>query len=383
MKVAVLLVSISLLNPLFAKVSPLPEGSWTDHGLNAAQQNAIRFAFQRGINEQFIPGGSLMIIHEGEVIMKEGFGLADLESKKPFHPDAPCRIASLTKPHTATMLAILADQGKLSFTDPVSKYIPAFKDMKVRGKSDKAKPITLAQCLSHTAGFASNDQLKAGEFTLNWDGSLKEVVEELATHALFYEPATQYGYGRLGYMTAARVAEIATGKRYETIMDELLFKPIGATASNFDYESRIEEIPTPYVRSKNGLVIRTGEREGTVINPGGSLITNMDGVARLLMLHRNRGKVDGREIVSPEVLKQMYVSQPGRGKATYGFGFNIMKQRADGSSRRIQHTGAAGTIGIVDFDLDLIVIVFTQVPQIQTNQWRGPLLKTIFETFEG
>ena len=78
----------------------------------------------------------------------------------------------------------------------------------------------------------------------------------------------------------------------------------------------------------------------------------------------------------------MYVSQPGRGKAKYGLGFNILQQRPDGTASRIQHTGASGTIGIIDFDLDLIVIALTQVPQAQTNKWRGPLLKTVFGAFE-
>ena len=78
----------------------------------------------------------------------------------------------------------------------------------------------------------------------------------------------------------------------------------------------------------------------------------------------------------------MYESQPGRGKTKYGLGFNILQLRSDGSASRIQHTGASGTIGIIDFDLDLIVIALTQVPQAQTNKWRGPLLKTVFEAFE-
>lgn len=362
--------------------SQLPKGSWESHGLDPAQRGAIRQAFQRGIDERFIPGGSLMIIHNGEVILHEGFGVADLDSKRQFEANATCRIASLTKPHTATTLAILAGEGKLSFDDPVSKYLPAFKSMTVRGQSNQAKPITLAMCLSHTAGFASNNQLKAGEFSLDFNGSLAEVVDALATHDLFYEPATAFGYGRLGYMTAARVAEIVTGKPFDQAMEEVLFEALGSTDSTFDYESVADQIPTPYVRSSAGLKIRTGEPMGSVINPGGSLVAPPTDVARLLLLHRNGGKVDGRQVVPEEALQQTYVSQPGRGKAKYGLGFNIIKQRPNGTASRIQHTGASGTIGIIDFDLDLITIVFTQVPQAQTNKWRGPLLKAIFDTFE-
>lgn len=365
------------------KVSPLTHGSWTDHGLDKAQRTVIRQAFQQGIDDQFIPGGSLILIHKGEVILHEGFGVADLESKKPFEANMPCRIASLTKPHTTTTFALLVQQGKLSFSDPVSKYIPAFKALKVRGKDGMAKPITLAMCLSHTAGFASNNQLKSGKFTLDFNGTLEEVVDELASHELFYEPATAYGYGRLGYMTAARVAEVVMGKPFEKIMEEVLFAAVGSTDSTFDYESMIDRVPAAYERTKNGFKLRTGERMGLVINPGGGLVATPNDVARMFLLHRNEGKVDGKRVVSKKILQRMYESQPGRGKAKYGFGFNILKERPDGRASRIQHTGGSGTIGIIDFDLDLIVIVLTQVPQAQTNKWRGPFLKTVFGTFEG
>ena len=215
MKFLIALLSLCLISSSAYGETALPTGDWADHGLKDSQRNKIRATFQRGIDEQFIPGGSLTIIHKGEIILQEGFGVADLDTKEPFDANAPCRIASLTKPHTATTLALLAEKGKLSFSDPVSKFIPAFKKLKVRGEDGYAKPITLAMCLSHTAGFASNNQLKAGEFSLDWNGTLEDVVNELATHDLFYEPATAYGYGRLGYMTAARVAEIVTGKPFD------------------------------------------------------------------------------------------------------------------------------------------------------------------------
>ena len=375
-------ICLPLLFSVSLTASQLPSDSWTSHGLEPSHRNEIRAAFDKGIQEHFIPGGSLMIIHKGEVILHEGFGVADLETQRPFEANAPCRIASLTKPHTTTTLAILAGEGKLSFSDPVSKYLPQFKDMKVRGQEGRAKQITLAMCLSHTAGFASNNQLKSGEFSLDFNGSLAEVVEELASHELFYEPATAFGYGRLGYMTAARVAEIVTGKPFEEVMDEFLFKRVGSSQSTFDYESVLDIIPTPYIRTKTGLQIRKGEPLGSVINPGGSLVATPTDVARMYLLHRNRGKVEGQQVVPASILQQMYVSQPGRGKAKYGLGFNIIKQRPDGGASRIQHTGASGTIGIIDFDLDLILLVLTQVPQTQTNKWRGPLLKTIFNVFE-
>ena len=326
----------------------------------------------------------MLLIHKGEIIFEEAFGLADLETKRAFTIETQCRIASLTKPHTATMIARLVEQGKLSFDDRVSKFIPAFHKLSVVGEEHKVTGPTLAQCLSHTAGFASNNNLKAGTFSMNFDGTLQTVTEELATKELLKKPGRNYGYSRLGYMTAGRIAEIVTGQSYPDAMKTLLFDEIGAEASNFDRETMMERIPVPYQRTKTGFEIMTGQGLGNVINPGGNLITDLDGVARLFMLHRNKGKVDGRRVVSEAVLQKMYEGQPGTEKsgAGYGLGFRILQKRSDGTSSRIQHTGASGTIGMIDFDLDLIVIILTQVPQAQTNKWRQPLLKSIYAVFE-
>ena len=365
--------------------TPLPRGSWTDHGFSNDQRGSIQEAFNKGIDNQYIPGGALMIIHKGEVILEEGFGFANLETKKPFTPDALCRIASLTKPHTATMIGILSHQGKLSFADPVDKYIPEFGSLKIRALNEPVESPTLAQCLSHTTGWASNDQLKAGRLKLNLDGNLESVTKDLSMKVVFHPPGTNYAYSRLGYMTAGRVAEIVTGMSYQEAMKTVLFDAIGANDSTFVVtESVMKRMATPYERTQSGFRIRTGDPMGTAINPGGNLITNLDGVARLFMLHRNKGTVGSKRIISEEKLQTMYVGQPGteNSGSGYGLGFRILKKRTDGTSSRVQHTGAAGTIGILDFDLDLIVIVLTQVPQTQTNKWRNPLLRTIFAAFE-
>ena len=77
----------------------------------------------------------------------------------------------------------------------------------------------------------------------------------------------------------------------------------------------------------------------------------------------------------------MYEPQPSTPGVGYGLGFNIMRRRDDGTPARIRHTGASGTIGVTDFDRDLILIVLTQVPQRQTNRWRNRLLQTINNVF--
>lgn len=74
-----------------------------------------------GLERKWVLGGAVLVIHRGEPVFREGFGVADIETQRPFLPDAPCPIASLTKLHTTTLIAMLVEQGKLSWDDPVDK----------------------------------------------------------------------------------------------------------------------------------------------------------------------------------------------------------------------------------------------------------------------
>ncbi|MDP6719165.1 MAG: serine hydrolase, partial [Pirellulaceae bacterium] len=120
---------------------------------------------------------------------------------------------------------------------------------------------------------------------------------------------------------------------------------------------------------------------GTAINPGGSLVSTLGQVARLLLMHRNRGRIGTKEFIPARLLSIMYEPQPSTPGVGYGLGFNIMRRRDDGTAARIRHTGASGTLGVIDFEQDLIIVVLTQVPQQQTNRWRNRLVQTINNVF--
>ena len=325
----------------------------------------------------------MLLMHNGEVIFREAFGVADLETKRPFLVESPVHIASLTKLHTSTVLVMLAEQGRLSLDVPIDAYLPEFANLRVRNKNDRVAAPTLRQCLSHNTGFAGNDDLKRGTFEVKLDGSLADVVADLATKELLAEPGTRHAYSRLGYITAGRVAEIVTGRSFPQLMERMLLRPVGAFDATFMPSPKFEQqIPVAYERTDDGFQKRSGDPLGTVLNPGGRLVSTLDDVARVMLLHRNHGKIGNRQLVSAESLQQMYVPQPPTTNNGYGLGFNIMKRNADGSAARIRHTGASGTLAVLDFENDVILIVLTQVPQAQTNRWRNRLVETVFKTFQ-
>jgi arylsulfatase A-like enzyme/CubicO group peptidase (beta-lactamase class C family) len=359
----------------------LVEGQWQAHGFEESGRETIRAAFQEGIDRKVIPGGSLMILHQGEVVLREAFGVADLESKAPYTVDAPCRIASLTKPHTATLMTILAERGLLNLDDPIDRYLPEFREMKHAGKLLDKRAPTIRQCLSHTAGFPGNDVMRGEAETLGGVKTLGEMVEHLAARELANPPGTKYEYSGAGYSVVGRIAEVVTGRPFQDLMRRYLLEPIGAETATFAPLPEVAlKLPTSYDRNVRGLIRRERELGPRIVGPGGSLISTLDDIARLMLLHRNQGKVGAVQVVAAESLKQMVVSQPSTGPKGYGLGFNILAKRADGTASRVQHTGASGTLALIDFDHDLIVIVLTQVDQRKIGGWRARVLQSIFDS---
>ncbi len=359
------------------------EQAWLRHGFSDAQRERVREAFQAGIDRKFIPGGALLILHRGEPIFREAFGVADLETGRLFTVDAPCRIASVTKPHTATLLALLVDRGKLSWDDPIDKHLTYFAGVQVRGKGPAARMPQIRELLSHTAGFPGQAVIDSGEWKIKIDGTLADAVEDLPRQGLAAEPGSGFAYTGLGYMVAGRIAEVVMGKEFAALMHEQLLAPIGSTTATFDYSEQIQtRMPTPYER-KNGEFVKLdpASRPGaaaTFPNPGGRLISILDDVGRFLLLHRNRGLSGDKRLAAADTLRELYKPQPATGRQGYGLGFNVLKLGADGYGVRIRHTGASGTLAELDFENDLGIVVLTQVPQTQTQPFRDRLLREIY-----
>ena len=359
----------------------LKQGDWKAHGLPEEGKEKIRRAFQTGIDRNLFPGGAMMLVHRGEVVFREGFGVADIESKQPFLPSAPCRIASVTKPHTATLLIKMVAEGKVDLDVPIDRYLPEFRGVTVRDQGPARRAPTLRECLSHTAGFPGNIALRRGTLLQELQGSLEEGVASLAKRGLDAEPGTRYAYSGLGFMVAARVAEVASGWSFADWMERELFRPLGMQTATFTPSERVtRRMPTLYRRAGDTFRRRIGGGLGTARRAGGGLVSTLDDVARLMLLHRNRGRLDGKVFIPTDVLDKMYQRQPAMPGDGYGLGFQLVRH-SDGELYRIQHGGATGTFVWLDFDRDLIGVYFTQTPPARPNRWRRQLMETIESVF--
>ena len=332
-------------------------GDWLGHGFTEAQREELRALLRDSAAKQEISGAAFLLIHKGEVIFREGFGYADLETKRPFRPEDPCFIASLSKSISSTVMVMLDERGVLSLDDPVEKWLPAFKGVRVQGKTAPAAPPLVWQLLSHRSGLPGNADPGAARAPNGPKSHLDELIAGWIKTGLLAEPGARFAYGNAGYLTASRIAEVAAKQDFEALLSTLLLEPLGMSHTTFrPSPEALKTAPRRYNRTKKGLEPETRQpplpAPGGLVNPAGGLFSTVDDLGRYLLFHLNGGAWGGKQLVSKKALARMYRPHP----VAYGLGFNV------GGSPKIRHLGASGTLLWLDFEHDSAGVLLTQVP---------------------
>ena len=202
------------------------------------------------------PGAAVIIIQDGKVLLKKGYGLANLETKRPITPDTAFLLASVTKQFTAMAIMMLGERGMLKYEDPLSKFFPEFPPY--------AEKITVRHLLNHTAGFPEYDDLwvQSGRVDHNWPRSSttkpssfeptsKDVLKLLAQqNGLEFTPGQKWKYSNSGYVILAQIVEKVSGKSFSQFLRENIFRPLGMNRSLLYDEARprVSNVATSYTR---------------------------------------------------------------------------------------------------------------------------------------
>ena len=234
-------------------------------GMSAARLTRLTNAFKKEIEDKKVPGAVMLIARKGKLVYASALGVRDPKGADPMRPDTIFRIYSMTKPMVSVAAMILVEDGALQLTDPVSKWLPAFKDVKVSTSSGEVaaqRPMTVQDLLRHTAGLpygeltqnaAVKDALtQAGlfkpgviEFDIR-DMTGAEQVERLARIPLLYQPGTTWEYS-LATDVLGRVVEAASGQRLGDFMSERLFKPLKMSDTGFWVpQARLARVAQPF-----------------------------------------------------------------------------------------------------------------------------------------
>ena len=358
------------------------------HGLNQQQLDSLADIMQHAVDQKAIAGCSFLIVHQGEIVFREAFGFADIESKRAFTTNELVPVASVSKPFFASVVMALVDQGKLTLDDPVEKHLPEFRDMKVKGGKHLARRMTIRHLLSHTAGFWGNKGISAEKLDLirNFQRPLGEAVSRMATYELEYQPGARFVYSGSGFCVAGRIAEVVRGQSVEEIAQEVLFQPLGLHRTTYLPSKEIRKtVPTAYSRQSRGVLERQPFRTGgnlRFILPGGSLCTTLDELATFGVMHLENGTCNEKQVLSKKSVDEMRTLQSRQKvKRRYGVGWNCDDIDDQGLADRVYHGGAMGAYLVIDRKRELVESFLVHQPAQELADLRNKLSQHVGKLF--
>ncbi len=270
-------------------------------------------------------GFVVMFVHNGTVIYENAVGWANLELKKPMQLDTKMRFASMTKPITAVAALILIENQQLSLDDPVSKYIPEYKDLKVSKNeslrpdgSFETEPVNPPLAVKHLLTFSSGigpGYTSSTDLHQHWlknglrqqkSGNLSERIEQLASLPLFENPASKWRYGGSADVLA-RVVEVVSEVPFDVFLDENIFEPLGMRDTRFLHAvSNRDDLAVVYTQAENGDLVQAPLQIDSDWNEGGSgLVSTASDYMRFALMLWNQGEYDGVRILSEEMISNM------------------------------------------------------------------------------
>ena len=172
------------------------------------------------------PGAAVIVVRDGAVILRKGYGLANLELGVPIQPEMVFRLASVTKQFTAMAILMLSEEGKLALTDDITKYLP--------GYPTHGQTITIEHLLTHTGGVKDLESLPARLAVARNDLSLAEVIALFQDEPLDFAPGEAWSYSNSGYVLLGAIIEQISGLSYAEFIQQHIFIPLGMTHSYYD-----------------------------------------------------------------------------------------------------------------------------------------------------
>ena len=400
----------------------LPKAKAESVGMSTERLERIAPAMASFVEDEQVPGLITVVARKGKVVHFETYGSMDREANKPMRPDTIFRMYSMTKPLTGTAVMILYEEGKFALSDPISKYLPEFKEMRVYvGKKGgeivtKAanKPITIQHLLTHTSGITYDfwphpvgqiltksglDIASAYKNELN----LEAYIKLLAKQPLFSQPGEKWEYG-LNMDVLGRLVEVITGQRFGDFMEERLFEPLGMVDAGFQItDDQLDRFAANYAPTREGGMIPIDPpelslyRQDVSLHLGGAgLVCTAADYLRFAQMLANSGELDGVRILSPTTVDLMMSNQlpqgvgmalggllGGGGGLGFGFCGSVVTDAAAmgtaGSNGEYSWGGAASTDFWVDRKQQLVGMVLTQLLPAGTYPTRARMHQMTYQ----
>ena len=355
--------------PAFPRATP------ASVGLAAAPLGEATALLTQFVSDKKIAGAVAAVARHGKLAYLESVGVQDLETRAPMTERSLFRIYSMTKPVTAAAVMMLLEEGRFHVDDPVSRYLPEFKDVKVASPDGSARPpsreITVRDLLLHTSGFShrTSELYRTARVRARTD-TLPQFVTKITRAPLMEDPGTRFRYSE-GTTVLGRLVEVWSGKAFDAFLDERIFRPLGMTGTSFwvgpDQRARL----TTVYQSARGGGLTPFEIEPelpfterpTLLEGAVGLVSTVPDFLRFSQMLLNRGTLDGVRILRADTIETMTANGlseavlRARGGAR-GWGLGNVDVAID--TGEYGWDGTAGTIFTVDPRHALITVLMWQ-----------------------
>jgi CubicO group peptidase (beta-lactamase class C family) len=312
----------------------LPGTKPEDAGLSSERLQRIHQTIQSHIDSHDISGAVTLVMRRGRIAHLEAHGFMDLDSKTPMAKNSIFRVWSMSKPVTGTAILMLMEQGKLRLNDPVSRFIPEFKDMKVAVTPERAaaatasgssqpapvqfytvpaaREITIQDLLTHVSGLGSGPASAAEirKIGARPGKTLAEYIPLLGATPLDFQPGSRWTYSPLAaFDTLGRIVEVASGLTFDEFLRRNMFDPLGMTEIFFrPSKDGLPRIPGTYHRA--GDALKKTDAINGLFDPGyfsggGGLMATAEEYAKFGEMLLEGGQLNGRRLLSPKTVELM------------------------------------------------------------------------------
>ncbi|MCI4064551.1 beta-lactamase family protein [Micromonospora sp. R77] len=393
-------------------------------GFDPARLARIDEHFGAYVDDGRLAGWQIVVTRRGEVAHSATYGLRDREAGSPVESDTLWRIYSMTKPITSVAAMMLWEEGRFELTDPISRWLPEFADVRVYDKGSVLKPYTVPavepvrvwHLLTHTAGltygFAQTSVVdglyrRAGfDLGVPAGADLAEASRGMARLPLLFQPGTSWNYG-VSTDVLGRLVEVVSGQRLDAFFTERILRPLGMADTRWWVEEpdakRLAALYTPHPAT--GQAVRADEigryalTEPDCLSGGGGLVSTAADYHRFTQFLLRGGELDGVRLLGPRTVRFMTRNHlpGGRDLASFapdgfsetildgigfGLGFAVVQDpvpsRVPSSVGEYYWGGLASTAFWVDPVEEVTALLFTQLMPSSTYPLRAQLRQLVY-----
>jgi CubicO group peptidase (beta-lactamase class C family) len=395
---------------------PLVYGKASEVGISEERLARIDSMCIQAIEDNDLPGVVVLVARNGKIVYNKAFGMADAESKRPLQKDDIFRLASQSKAITATAVMMLWEEGRFRLDDPISKYIPEFKDPVVLDSvladgtiitKPAEEEISIRHLLTHTSGIGygvidGDDRMKkiykeAGIIDLFTTEkiSIGDNIKKLASLPLHHNPGEKFTYGE-SYDVLGYFIEVLSGMPFDTYLQEHIFGPLEMNNTAFylpkSKEDRLVAVQTKEEDKWINYPVTFYDPDYPIkgakqfLSGGAGLCSTAEDYAKFLQMYLNKGELNGKRLLSRTTVNVIMGNQIGdlwgeNPDSFHGLAFMVQTQKGEdkggsGSKGTFSWGGYFNTSYFADPEEQIIGIILKQTRNINSDQtgWKFKIL---------